>query len=52
VTCPFSGRAFFRDVVTARVGRRESGRFFKRAMLFQEFLTCLPTKLSEPSPPR
>src|SRR5260370_38621054 len=51
LTCPFSGRADFRDVVTGRVGMRESGRFFKRAMLVHEFLTFLPTNLSEPIHP-
>src|SRR5947199_8389396 len=39
-TCPVSGWADFRDVVTGRAGKRDFGFFFRRHMLVQEFLSC------------
>src|SRR5271166_3388290 len=45
-TCPVSDRAEFCDAAPGRVGRREFGLFFRRAMIVQEFSTCLPTEMS------
>src|SRR5258708_2313137 len=47
-TCPVSGRADSRDVVTGPIGRRELGVFFRRAMLVKGISTRLPTKFGEP----
>ena len=48
VTCPVSGRADFSAFVNGRVGGREFGLFFKRAMLVQEFVSTFRSRTIPP----
>src|SRR5207245_11804863 len=48
-TCPVSGRADFRDVVTGRVDKREFRLFFKRDLRVRELLRLPVASSHDPS---